>query len=109
MCYAITAAANKKILEGIVASVLKRVTSAVPEDEQVAAVLSVFRGPSAEAEGRKLLAAVLEQVDNQDEIHDTADFKVHAEPYVVDIIMKWNHDKKRKGLKKFLKIKSEHR
>lgn len=80
-----------------------------PENEHAANILSCFRGPSADAEGKKLLAAIIAEMDGIEELDDIGHFKECVEPFILDGLMRWRDEETRQGLKTFLNYSNEHR
>lgn len=101
---------NEQRSTSVVGAVIEAAKSNMgPENEHAANILSCFRGPSADAEGEKLLAAIIAEMDCIEELDDINCFKDCAEPFVLGGLMRWRDKETRQGLKTFLNYSNEHR
>jgi hypothetical protein len=105
-------AANERILEMTVEKILRIIKRTVPRDPYAARLLAPFTGANSEEEGKNLVDAVIREVDCLGEIDEPYQFKEHAEPSIIDVLMRWKKKETRKALVKFLgdhmEIHTEH-
>lgn len=99
-------AGGESFVEDMVRSCLKRARSKPPKNEDVVRALSYFMGPTGEAEVKKLVAAVTNNMCALGEVNDEEVLRRNAEPWIIDMITGWNYreDKTSAGLIKFFKF-----
>lgn len=99
-------AEDELFIEEMIRSGLKRAKSKPPKNENVARALSFFAGPSGEAEVRKLVAAVTNNMGALGEFDDEEVLRHNAEPEISDLITSWGsrEEEIRAGLVKLFKF-----